>query len=87
MSYNYHTEHPSLFTEEGMKLTLQIRSRVEYLLKEAGAFTAESAWKDCTGSTWQFAAVLDYLVERGEIVECKRDCWGQHRVFTAPFKS
>jgi hypothetical protein len=84
MSYSYQKERPSLFTEDGVKLLTKIRDRANYLVKEAGAFTAENAWSGCAGSVWQFAACLDYMAEQGEIV-ClsSANTWGQYRVFAA----
>ncbi len=82
--YVYKQEKPLLFTEDGQVMFLKIRDRVRFLLKEAGAFTMESAIKDCTGSTWSMLACVDRLVELGEIRELTTQGTvpGEYRVFT-----
>jgi len=82
VSYNYQTERPKLFTEEGQVLFLKIRDNVKSLLKEAGAFTGMKAWKGCAGSTWEMQACLDRLIELEELRRCKEDCYQQDWVYT-----
>lgn len=84
MSYNYEKEKANIFTDEGQRQFLAIRDRAKYLLKEAGAFRLDEVLKGATGSSWTHIACVDRLVELGEVVELKRDCWGQFRVFTTP---
>lgn len=83
MSYDYATERPQIFTEDGVKTLQKITDNVDRLLKLAGAIRASEAWANCTGSSWLFTACLDYLVETGRIreVTAPDSVWGQHRVF------
>jgi hypothetical protein len=84
MSYDYQKEREKLFTDDGQRQLLEIRDRVQGLLKTAGAFRLSEAVKDSSGSSWLHIACIDRLVELGEIVELKRDtgCWAQFRIFT-----
>ena len=81
--YDYRTERPKLFTEEGQILFLKIRDRVKYLLKTAGAVRMQEVIAGiCSGDSWQMLACVDRLVELGELREVTHDvCAGQHRVF------
>ena len=85
MSYDYTTERPKLFTEDGTTMLFKVRDNVRELLDTAGAFTAEKAWKGVTGDSWLMMACLDRLVEHGEIerVTPKGTTWGQYEVFRA----
>lgn len=86
MSYNYQEQKAKLDTAEGRDILLKVRDNALKLLEKSGAFQASFAW--CTGDTWIMMAVLDYMVERGELVELsKAGTWAQYRVFTAPFKA
>lgn len=79
--YNYNTQRPHLFSEQGQVMFLKIRDNVNKLLKEAGAVMMSRAISSCTGDTWDMLACVDRLVELGEIREIPQDCAGQHRVF------
>jgi len=80
--YNYQSERPFLFTDEGQRKLLQVRDHVAILLKTAGAIRMQEAVSKCTGSSWESLACVDRLVELGEIVEIPlENCAGQHRVF------
>ena len=83
MSYNYQTQKKELFTELGSETLMTIRDTVKQLLEDAGAFTMSRAMKDCSGDSFTMIAAVEYLVEKGEIVELKREkgCWSQFRVF------
>jgi hypothetical protein len=82
MSYQFATERPRLFTEDGVKMLTKVRDNVLELLATAGAFKAGHAWKGVSGDSWQMLACLDYLVEQGEIREVGPTGWAQDRVFT-----
>ncbi len=84
--YAYETEKPKLFTESGQVMFLAIRDAARALLKEAGAFRAQELLNKARtgGDSFQQQACIDRLVELGEIVELKRECMGQYRVFTTP---
>jgi len=80
--YNYQTEKPSIFTEDGQRGFLEVRDRVNKLLREAGAFKFFSACEGITGNTWFVMACVDRLVELGEIREItSSNVTGQDRVF------
>ena len=83
--YHYETERPVIFTDEGQRMFLQIRDRVQQLLKESGAFKMEAAISGCTGSSWSMLACVDRLVELGEIREIEQFYRhaGQDRIFVA----
>lgn len=80
MSYEYATERPNLFTEEGQTRFIKVRDKVNLLIKAAGVFRLQEAG---IGS-WEEMACVDRMVEMGELVEFDRPCWGQYRVFTTP---
>lgn len=84
MSYAYILERERLFTEEGARILLGVRTKVQRLLHEAGAVRSQEAMSGITGDVWLMLAALDYLVEAGEIREVTDSTvWGQHRVFVA----
>lgn len=80
MPYNYQTERPGLFTEQGQVRFIKIRDSVMKLISTAGAFRLIEA----KIGAWEDIACIDRMVELGELVELPRDCWGQFRVFTTP---
>ena len=82
MSYNYLTERPVIFTEEGQRMFLNIRDNAKRLLKEAGAARMQEIIKGNTGISWHMLACVDRLVEIGELRELTNNIVaGQHRVF------
>lgn len=88
MSYNYQTERPTLFTEEGQVLLLKIRDNAKHLLDIAGAFDWGHVVKGVSGDSWQMLACVDRLVELGEVKELLQpNCAGQYRVFVAAERS
>ena len=83
MAYIYETERESLFTEEGQRLFLKIRDQVNYHIKESGAVRADKAWQGLSGSTFQFSACFDRMIELGEIICLSpKDTWGQYKIYT-----
>jgi hypothetical protein len=80
MSYNYTAEKANLFTPEGIKRVIKIRDMVNSHLKISGAFRMQ----ELGIASWEDMAVVDFMVEEGELVEFSRNCWGQYRVFTSP---
>ena len=89
MPYDYQTERPKLFTDEGQRMFLLIRDNVHHLLKLAGAVRAEEAIKCATGCTWLMLACLDRLVELEEITPMgSRDgVCAQYHVYTGPIRA
>jgi len=85
--YNYNTEKPKIFTEDGQVTFIKIRDNVKRLLEVAGAVRATEAWGGVYGDNWLMLACLDRLVELGEIRELQNPrCWSQYRVFIAANK-
>ena len=82
--YNYKTEKPKIFTEEGQETFLKIRDRVQELLKQSGAVMMQNAISGLTGDSWFHLACVDRLVELNEIREITcNNVAGQHRVFVS----
>jgi len=82
MAYNYATQRPNLFTEEGSVLFLRVRDKVRTLLDSAGAFMTGKVVLGMTYDGWDFLACFDRLVELGEIREITGPkAAGQCRVF------
>ena len=82
--YIYEQIKPELFTDGGQKMFLAIRDAAHKLLEKAGAFREAEVLAGICGNTWEMSACVDRMVELGEIIELKRDCWEQYRVFTTP---
>ena len=80
MPYNYQTERPKLFCEDGTRALLFVRDRCARAFIEYGAIMLGKAI--ASGDVWVSIAAFDYLVELGEIHEVTSgDVAGQHRVF------
>ena len=80
MSYEYKTKRAELFTEDGQVRFIRVRDKVLAALRLCGAFRLQ----ELNISSWEDIACVDRIVELGELVEFKRDSWGQFRVFTTP---
>ena len=85
MSYRYSNERPYVFTEEGQFNFLKVRDFAKDILAKAGAVRADKLLAvPRSGSSWQSMALIDHLVEIGELRELLDDrdnrAW-QHRVF------
>lgn len=83
MSYVYSVEKPWLFTDEGQRCLFKARDQAQRLLADAGAFRSFRALREVPyGDTWKGLAILDRLVELGDIREVTdASAWGQDRVF------
>lgn len=81
--YNYEEEKPYLFTDAGQRDFLKVRDNVKRILKIAGCARMQEAISGMCGSTWHHLAMVDRLVELGEIreLEQKGGCAGQDRIF------
>jgi hypothetical protein len=81
--YNYEKERPWVFTDEGQRDLLKVRDKTFNLLKLAGAVRSQEMITGLTGSDWQHLALVDRLVELGDIREIQQQggCAGQHRIF------
>ena len=65
--YDYTTERPFVFTEEGVTMLLKARDVVNKLIAFSGAFQEQNVHSQLSGDSWHMLACIDYLVERGEI--------------------
>lgn len=83
MGYDYQTERPKIFTEDGQKLFLAIRDKAQRLFGIAGAARMYEMISGNSGSVWEMLACVDRLVELGEIreVTAGQRVAGQDRVF------
>lgn len=83
--YRYEQEKPKLFTDEGQRVFLRCRDRVQSLLRQAGAVRQLEVDRNLGGwDSWAGLTCLDRMVELGELREItKPDVPGQHRVFVA----
>jgi len=83
MAYDYQTERPRLFTDDGQRKFLQVRDKVAAMLDESGAVMHGNL--RLTGDSWLTLACVDRMIELGEIVEITGpNVMGQHRVFVKP---
>jgi hypothetical protein len=84
MSYNYTTQRPNLFTEEGQRLFLAVYERTLALITLSGAVREQEALHGFAGDSWDMIACLDRMVELGKIVEVSaKGIHSQYRVFVA----
>lgn len=65
--YNYQEMKHEVFKEENQEQFLKIRDNISELLKTAGACTVERAIKGATGDSWTHLAMIDRLIELGEL--------------------
>jgi len=81
--YNYNELKPKIFTEENQKEFLKIRDKVHETIAIAGCISMGHASAG-SGEVWERMAMVDRLVELGEIREVKQVGYvaGQHRIFT-----
>jgi hypothetical protein len=83
--YDYATQRPSVFTEDGQIMFLQIRDNAARLIAKAGAARLLEIIGGVSGNTWDMLACVDRLVELGELREVTTgSVAGQHRVFINP---
>ena len=81
--YNYQTEPPHIFTEEGQVMFLKIRDNTKRLLGISGVARMQEMISVCSGSTWHMIACVDRMVELREIREVSPPgCMAQHRLFS-----
>jgi len=84
VAYNYMTERPKIFTEDGQVIFLKVRDNTHRLLRLSGACRADEMMNCAGGDTWTQYACIDRLVELGEIREIfQNKCAGQHRIFVS----
>lgn len=88
MSYSYEVEKKQLFTEDGSVAFIKGRDAALRMLRESGAFRCQE-WmgkSELSGDSWMMLAILDRMVELGELVKLRPDesCWQQFQVYTSP---
>jgi hypothetical protein len=81
--YNYYELRPEVFKPENQKEFLEIRDKVNEIIRIAGCINMGHAMAGA-GESWVRMAMVDRLVELGEIREVKQvgNVAGQHRIFT-----
>jgi len=84
MGYEYYKERPFVFTEEGMKKTIDILERSRKLFKIAGACMYYELTAEIMGDTWETLACVDYLVETNKLRRVDPKSITQYQVFTLP---
>ncbi len=84
--YDYNSERKFIFTEEGQDTLQKIRSNISKNIKNAGCIRMTEAIHGTSGEMWSIMACVDFLVEKGEILEVKQAARpaGQHRIFIEP---
>jgi hypothetical protein len=87
MSYNYQNEKSYLLTDEGQRAFLKFRDKVCGLIKASGA-VQQTALPSFGGTSWHDLAMVDRMVELGELVEIPNPISqaGQHRIFIEPYR-
>lgn len=78
----YQEHRGQVFTPDGVRALLDIRTKAACLIRDAGAFESSKVMS-LAGDTFLALNCLDVLEEYGHI-EClnKADAMGQHRVYT-----
>ena len=83
--YDYQDYKPEIFKEENLETFLKIRDGIAATITIAGCITMGKAINFGNGDPWLRMAMVDRLVEAGEIIEVERpkdvDVAGQHRIF------
>lgn len=80
--YEYQTERPKILTDDGQRQFLKVRDTVKRLLRQGGAVRMIDATSGTGGDSWLQMAMIDRLVELGEIREITpANVHGQDRVF------
>ena len=84
MAYDYNTERAAIFTDGGQRDFLKARDHVRECLKKSGAVRMTEAMSAVTGDSWRSLAMIDRLVEIGELREITpAGVAGQDRVFVS----
>ncbi len=87
MTYNYADQKEWLFTDEGQRAVHKTWGNIKALLHTAGAFRWDSVKFEGASSSFEMIAIIDRLVELGEIEECTRPSWTQYKVYSTPQRS
>lgn len=87
MAYDYQTQRPNIFTEDGQVMFLAIRDNAFRLIRSSGAAMMGHIISNCGGGdSWNMLACVDRLVELDELreVALPHPCAAQHRIFISP---
>ena len=79
--YDYQDYKPELFKEENQEMFLKIRDGINATITIAGCITLDKAIGCGRGDNWLRVAMVERLVELGEIEEVKTE-YPTFRVFT-----
>ena len=81
--YRYEEHKDKIFKEENQVKFLKLRDRLNRLIDEAGCVSMGCATKGIGGDSWLQMAMVDRLVELGEIYEViqAEEPLGQYRIF------
>lgn len=69
--YNYSEQRPYVFTEEGQNDLFEVLSRIEFLKNYTEIATSDNLTKKLKSTPFEQIVIIDYLVERGVILEVK----------------
>jgi len=84
MSYEYLKERSYVLTKEGQCKMFNVRNVADQAIKISGAVRADKLMDAAgSGNSWSLMAVVDYLVEVGELREIPTYGAWQHRVFVS----
>lgn len=82
--YNYETEKPWLFTDEGQRALLKVRDAAFELIEQAGAARFDKIFQRIVGGvgdSWREIALLDRLVEIGDLRLLSLPAATQYRIY------
>jgi hypothetical protein len=84
-SYDYARERKRVLVGEGQLVFARLRDWAQRAIRRTGAFRMQEAISAVEPlDVWLVIACVERLVELGEIVEVRRECFPQYRVFTSP---
>lgn len=82
MNYKYETIRSNIFTDEGQRVFLKIRDRVNELVENSGCF-AMGYILGLHADDWMCMACVDRMVELDELQELVGGRAGQNRIFVS----
>jgi hypothetical protein len=65
--YSYQDMRPQTLTDEGQRAVIKTRDRARMLCEMAGCCSLEALIYPLTGDTWLMLAVVDRVVELGDL--------------------
>ena len=79
MVYKYEEQKPEIYTDRGIDMLMRFLKAASKKFKTSGAFRYDSI--SLSGDSWLHLAVVDYLVEIGDLKEIPTDGATQERIF------